>query len=200
MSCVYNGRQTHTPHTHNEDESFYIIQGPVNFHIDGEERILNTGDFVYTPSGTHHNIQRTNDIDTIKYLVIKRETVEAVDKPYVTSRPYTQNDCYNYAANHPEWSKRTEAADICLLDKNFAAGFRVTLERIVDNNDVKSREFPDEHGQVAIYVLEGEAEVTLNGQHALIGADNTFYCPKNSSFSLQKRGSAPFEYLAITTE
>ena len=200
MSCVYRGIQTHAPHTHHEDESFYIIKGPVNFHINNEERILNTGDFGYTPSGSSHNIQRTNEVDTIKYLVIKRETVRAVDKPYLLSREYVPNDCYSYPNNNPEWRRSEEAASICLLDKNFAAGFQVVMERVTDNNKVFGRRNPDDRGQVAIYVIEGEAIVTLDGRQAQIGTDNTFYCPKKSTFSLQKRGNAPLVFLAITTE
>jgi len=200
MSCVYNGIQTHAPHTHNEDESFYVIKGPVRFHINNEERIMNTGDFAYTPSGTSHNIQRTNEMDTVKYLVLKRETLRAVDKPYITGRPYTLDDCYYLPANNPEWMRSTEPASICLLDKSFAAGFNVMMERITDNTKVFGRQNLNEQGQVAIYIIEGEANVTLDGRQAQIGADNTFYCPKHSAFNLQKRGNTPLVFLAVTTE
>ena len=200
MSCVYNGIQTHAPHTHNEDEAFYVIKGPVRFHINNEERIMNTGDFAYTPSGSSHNIQRTNEVDTIKYLVMKRETVRAVDKPYTTSRPYTLDDCYYFPAKDPAWMRKGETASICLLDKKFAAGFNILLERFTDNTKVFGRRDLNEQGQVAIYIIEGEAEVMLNGQQAQISTDNTFYCPKKSSFSLHKRGVAPLVFLAITSE
>jgi mannose-6-phosphate isomerase-like protein (cupin superfamily) len=200
MSCVYIGKQTHAPHTHNEDECFYVVKGPVRFHINGEERVMNTGDFAYTPSGTHHNIQRTNEVDTIKYLVMKRETLRAVDKPYITGRPYTLDDCYTFPANNPEWIRSGEPASICLLDKNFAAGFNVLMERVTDNATIFGRQKLNEQGQVAIYIIEGEAEVMLDGQRAQISADNTFYCPKKSSFNLQKRGLAPLVFLAVTSE
>jgi mannose-6-phosphate isomerase-like protein (cupin superfamily) len=200
MSCVYNGIQTHTPHTHHEDESFYVIKGPVRFHINNEERLMNTGDFAYTPSGTSHNIQRTNEVDTVKYLVIKRETLRAVDKPYITGRPYTLDDCYSFLTKNPTWLRTAEPASVCLLDKNFAANFQVMIERMTDNSKIYNRQNTNDRGQVAIYVIEGEANVTLDGMQAQINTDNTFYCPKNSTFSLQKRGNAPLVFLAITTE
>jgi mannose-6-phosphate isomerase-like protein (cupin superfamily) len=200
MSCVYTGMQTHAPHVHDEDESFYVIKGPVRFHINGEERVMNTGDFAYTPSGSSHNIQRTNEVDTIKYLVMKRETVGRVGKPYTTNRPYTLDDCYYFPANNAEWNRKGEPASVNLLDKSFAAGLNVLMERMTDNTKVFGRQYLNEQGQVAIYIIEGEAEVTLNGQKAQISTDNTFYCPKKASFSLQKRGSAPLVFLAITSE
>ena len=166
MSCVYAGKQTHPPHTHNEDESFYIIQGPVVFHINGEERILNTGDFIYTPSGSYHNIQRANDADTIKYLVLKRETTGPV-----------------------------------LLDKLFADGFQVAISRVTTCVD---KVFENEHTgtaeQTAIYVVAGEADVTLDGQSSYLEADNTLYCPKGSAYTLRKKGEHALVFLTITTE
>ena len=200
MSCVFICKQTHAPHTHHEDEAFFVIKGPVIFHINGEERIMKTGDFAYTPSGTYHNIQRTNETDTVKYLVMKRETVRAVEKPYITGRAYTLDDCYFFLTNHPEWNRNKEAASITLLDKKFAAGLHIVIERVTNNNKVFQRQNPDDQRQIAIYVMQGEAEVTLNGQRAKIGADNTFFCPKKSTYSLQKRGNEPLVFLAITTE
>jgi quercetin dioxygenase-like cupin family protein len=200
MSCVYIGIQTHAPHTHHEDEACYVIKGPVKFHINGEERIMQTGDFAYTPSGTYHNIQRTNEVDTVKYLVMKRETIRAVDKPYLTSRAYTLDDCYYFPAGNAAWNRKDEAASMTLLDKNFAAGLHIVLERVTDNNKVFRRQNSEDQRQMAIYVIEGEAEVTLNGQRAQISTDNTFYCPKKSAYTLQKRGMAPLVFLAITTE
>jgi len=200
MSCVFVGKQTHAPHTHNEDESFYIIKGPVRFHINGEERILNTGDFVYTPSGSHHNIQRIDDRDTIKYLVIKRETVNSVDRPHPVSKPeYTYDDCTTYPAAHREWTATVDAR-LVLLDKQFADGFQIVLERVTANHRIYQSTEPRTPGQVAFYIISGEAAVTLDGQTARIETDNTFYCPKGSTFSLQKAGNDPLLFLTVTTE
>jgi len=201
MSCVYIGTQTHAPHSHNEDESFYIIKGPVNFHINGEERILNTGDFVYTPSGSSHNIQRVSTQDTIKYLVIKRETIKSVDKPHLVSKPdYTYGDCTYYPSQHSEWTDTERDASLVLLDRQFADGFQVVLQRVTDNNKIFQNKNPHFAGQVAIYIINGKATVMLNNNSAEIETDNTFYCPKGASYSLKKSGNEPLLFLAVTTE
>ncbi|MDR1919780.1 MAG: cupin domain-containing protein [Tannerellaceae bacterium] len=201
MSCVYIGTQTHAPHTHKEDEAFYIVRGPVNFHINGVERVLNTGDFVYTPSGSSHNIQRVNETDTIKYLVLKRETLKAVDQPYRVAKPdYVMDDCCTYPARHPQWTDPRREASLVLLDKNFAAGFQVVMHRVTKNSRVFQNEKPRQPGQLALYILEGEADISLDGQIAQLTADNTLYCPRNSVYTLKKRGNAPLLFLSITTE
>lgn len=198
MSCVYEGTQTHAPHIHPEDESFYIIQGPVNFHINGEERILHTGDFVYTPSGSSHNIQRVGD-DTIKYLVLKRETLKSVVVPYqIEKKDYTYDDCCYHISKAPEWVK-DGASHIVALDKVFAAGFEVVLERLVDHADTFPGDRSAKAKQTAIYVISGNAEVGFDGQQAMLHADNTFYCPKGGSYSFKRTGAEPLEFLAIST-
>jgi len=200
MSCVYEGTQTHAPHTHNEDEAFYIVRGPVNFHINGEERIFNAGDFIYTPSGSSHNIQRVNN-DTIKYLVIKRETVKPVDTPHKVGKlNYTMDDCCYLLSEDPAWSQSKNNSRIVAIDKDFADGFQIVMERVLDNDKVFSNENLLSSGQTAIYIIGGKAEVTLNGQKADLSADNTFYCPKNASYKLRKRGTDPLVFLMITTE
>ena len=198
MSCVYAGTQTHPPHTHHEDEAFYIVKGPVNFHINGEERILNTGDFVYTPSGSSHNIQRTNN-DTIKYLVLKRETVRPVSKPYkVAKADYTFEDCCYYISKDPEWQK-SGSSHIVALDKTFADGFEVILKRVTENTEILSKNDSNTEKQTAIYIISGEATVNFGGQQSTLYADNTFYCPKGADFSLKKMTNQPLVFLSIST-
>ena len=193
MSCVFNGTQTHPPHTHHEDEAFYIIRGPVNFHINGEERTLQTGDFIYTPSGSSHNIQRIGN-DTIKYLVLKRETSQPVTQPYkVGKADYTYGDCCNYLSKDPAWMK-AGAARITALEKTFADGFEVILQRVTD-----SRNYTEKAKQTALYIISGDAEVSLDGKQAALHADNTFYCPKGSVYSLKKTSAEPLVFLSIST-
>ena len=42
------------PHHHPWDEAYYVVEGEVNFSIDGKERLVKAGDFVYAPAGTLH--------------------------------------------------------------------------------------------------------------------------------------------------
>lgn len=199
MSCVFKGTATHAPHSHNEDEAFYIVKGPVNFHINGEERILNTGDFVYTPSGSSHNIQRVGN-DTILYLVLKRETLRAVDKPHSVGKPgYTMADCCYYPAYDPVWVKGGDV-QITLLDKAFADGYQVRLNRVTDDRLLLRDTDLSQSGQVALYLLQGKAMASVNGMEVQLQADNTLYCPKTSSYSLRNNGQEPLVFLSITTE
>jgi len=199
MSCVYEGVATHPPHSHNEDEAFFIVQGPVNFHVNGEEIILNTNDFIYTPSESSHNIQRVGN-DTIKYLVIKRETTGAVPTPYkVGKKDYKILDCCSFPSQDAAWQNEKSAVDRRLLDPDFADGFQIVLHRITGGNKVIGNDKSGTTEQVALYILKGEADVTLNDKQAVLQADNTFYCPRNSSYSLKKRGESPLELLVIST-
>jgi quercetin dioxygenase-like cupin family protein len=42
------------PHHHPWDEAYYVVEGEVKFSIEGKERIVKSGDFVYAPAGTLH--------------------------------------------------------------------------------------------------------------------------------------------------
>ena len=42
------------PHHHDWDEAYYVVDGDVRFLIDGRERVVGRGDFVYAPAGTVH--------------------------------------------------------------------------------------------------------------------------------------------------
>jgi mannose-6-phosphate isomerase-like protein (cupin superfamily) len=197
MSCVYSGMATNAPHTHNEDESFYIIRGPVAIHINGQERTLQTGDFYYTPSGSSHRIARATEADTVKYLVLKRETTAPLAKPFKVCLPgYTIDDCCTLASRDPEWAGSGNAR-ITLLDPAFGDGFGVVAERVASKR--KTLRGKADGSQRAIYIISGRAEVTLDGQSAAIRADNTFYSPRGSGYTLRKFGDEPLVMLTITT-
>jgi quercetin dioxygenase-like cupin family protein len=42
------------PHHHPWDEAYYVVEGEVTFSLDGRERLVRAGDFVYAPAGTVH--------------------------------------------------------------------------------------------------------------------------------------------------
>jgi quercetin dioxygenase-like cupin family protein len=45
------------PHTHPWDEAYYVIEGEVRFSLEGQERVVRGGDFIYAPGGTLHGFQ-----------------------------------------------------------------------------------------------------------------------------------------------
>ncbi|MDR0844277.1 MAG: cupin domain-containing protein, partial [Tannerella sp.] len=113
---------------------------------------------------------------------------------------YTIDDCCYFLGKNADWQNEKKETVVRFLDKNFADGFQILMNRVTTNDRIFQNENPSRLGQAAIYIIEGEADVTLNGQQAGIEADNTFYSPKGSVYSLKKRGDKPLIFLTITTE
>ena len=42
------------PHTHDWAEAYFVIEGEVEFVVDGERLVARAGDFLHTPAGTPH--------------------------------------------------------------------------------------------------------------------------------------------------
>lgn len=56
-SLMEVGLPTHAgppPHHHPWDEAYYVVEGEVKFILDGKERLVKAGDFIYAPAGTLH--------------------------------------------------------------------------------------------------------------------------------------------------
>lgn len=49
------------PHRHDWDEAYYILEGQVDFMIDGNVVRSNTGDFNYLPRGTIHGFKGASE-------------------------------------------------------------------------------------------------------------------------------------------
>jgi len=59
-----------SPHSHpTEDEMFYILQGSVTFHCDGETFQLEQGGFIFLPQGSQHGYTIHND-DPVRFIVV----------------------------------------------------------------------------------------------------------------------------------
>ncbi len=66
---------THDPHTHEEDEFFFVLEGTAEFHLDGKTAIGGPLTSFYCPSGSLHGIRNIGDTE-LKYLVIKKYLVD----------------------------------------------------------------------------------------------------------------------------
>ncbi len=197
MSRVWKVPYSHTPHQHNEDEAFYVAQGPLVFHLNGEERTLQTGDFFYAPSGSSHNIRRPGE-EPIQYLVMKRETVEKLDKPYPFKENYTIDDCINpfdemgLVANGP-------AKAFWYLTKDDTKSLNVKLSIVAP--DVPRTHAAHSHPeQEVFFILEGQAEVEMNGKTVVLGPNSSFYCPPGSQHGIRRVSDTTLKYLVIKTE
>lgn len=71
MSVVKPGKATHAPHTHEEDEFFFVLEGKAEFYLDGNTVVSGPYASFYCPPGSEHGIRNVGDTD-LKYLVIKK--------------------------------------------------------------------------------------------------------------------------------
>ena len=71
MSVVAPHKATHSPHSHNEDEFFFVLEGTAEFYLNGETRIGKPLTSFYCPPNSMHGIRNIGDTE-LKYLVIKK--------------------------------------------------------------------------------------------------------------------------------
>ena len=71
LSVVKPHSATHEPHTHEEDEFFFVLEGTAEFHLDGETATGGPMTSFYCPTGSKHGIRNIGDTE-LKYLVIKK--------------------------------------------------------------------------------------------------------------------------------
>ena len=78
MSVVAPGKATHVPHSHPEDEFFFILEGKAEFYLNGKTKIAGPYTSFYCPSNSMHGIRNAGDTE-LKYLVIKKYPVKTED-------------------------------------------------------------------------------------------------------------------------
>lgn len=71
MSVVAPHSATHPPHTHIEDEFFFILEGTARLYLNGDSVTANPYASFYCPSGIEHGIRNIGNTE-LKYLVIKK--------------------------------------------------------------------------------------------------------------------------------
>ncbi|MFZ1291269.1 MAG: cupin domain-containing protein [Melioribacteraceae bacterium] len=71
MSVVKPYSATHSPHSHLEDEFFFVLEGKAEFYLNGETKIGTPYSSFYCPSNSTHGIKNAGDTE-LKYLVIKK--------------------------------------------------------------------------------------------------------------------------------
>lgn len=71
VSVVAPNSATHAPHTHPEDEFFFIIEGKAELFLAGKTKIVEGNASFYCPSNVEHGIRNVG-ITELKYLVIKK--------------------------------------------------------------------------------------------------------------------------------
>lgn len=71
MSVVAPRSATHPPHSHPEDEVFFILEGSAEFYLNGQTKTAGPYTSFYCPSNSKHGIRNVGDT-VLKYLVIKK--------------------------------------------------------------------------------------------------------------------------------
>lgn len=71
MSVVAPRQATHAPHSHAEDEFFFVLEGKAEFYLNGKTRTAGPQTSFYCPPNSEHGIRNVGESD-LKYLVIKK--------------------------------------------------------------------------------------------------------------------------------
>jgi mannose-6-phosphate isomerase-like protein (cupin superfamily) len=71
LSVVAPHSATHEPHSHSEDEFFFVLEGTAEFFLNGERKTAGSYTSFYCPSWSEHGIRNVGDTE-LKYLVIKK--------------------------------------------------------------------------------------------------------------------------------
>lgn len=81
------------------------------------------------------------------------------------------------------------------IDKNFADGKTLKLSVVKPHGATHK---PHAHTEDEIfYILEGSAEVYLNGKWKAISSNTSFYCPSNVEHGIRNSGDTELKYLVI---
>ena len=197
MSCVDKGIKTHEPHSHFEDELFYMVEGTSVVHLNDEEHVLNQGDAFYAPGSSSHNIRRVDD-KPIRYLMFKREIRGKLSKPFLPGKKnYSMKDClipFDHSLHTPKGGR----LNMWYLTKEMSAGgLNAQLHVFSDSHLYKQDDYA---GQEVFFILEGKAEVTVNDEKRMVEALSSCYCPPGSKHSIQKAGGDRLKFIVVRTK
>jgi quercetin dioxygenase-like cupin family protein len=70
LSVVLPGAKPAEPHTHPQDEFFFVLEGTAEFFLNGETKTGGPMTSFYCPPGSLHGIRNAGDSE-LKYLVIE---------------------------------------------------------------------------------------------------------------------------------
>lgn len=71
LSVVKPGSATHAPHAHPEEEFFFVLEGTVEFSLNGGRKVVGPLSSLYCPPNVEHGIRNVGDTEA-RYLVVKK--------------------------------------------------------------------------------------------------------------------------------
>ena len=197
MSCVNKGVKTHEPHSHFEDELFYMVEGKSIVHLNGEEHILNQGDAFYAPGNSFHNIRRVDDLP-IRYLMFKHEIRGKLSEPFLPGiKEYSMKDCL-VPFDHSFLTQKGEEKTMWYLTKEMSAGgLNAQLYILSDSSSYEQDGYSE---QEVYFILEGKARVSIDGENRIVEALSSCYCPPDSRRNIQKVDGDILKFIVVRTK
>jgi len=179
---------SHEPHQHDHHEYFLILDGDAILHMNGEETLLHPGDGFMCPGESSHALRRASADHPTSYMMFTLETPGGLQE----TPPYYKED-YKAADCFVPFSKK--ARFWYLKPKQTLGGLNIQSLRIKKG---RARKDPADGRQLAYVILEGTAEVTIDGVAVELPAPAVGYVPAGSRGSV-KALSKKLRYLKVRT-
>ena len=111
-----------------------------------------------------------------------------------SSRPFILHECVNEFT--PARIESTQAGyQYWFVDKNFVDGRTLKMSVVKPHSATHP---PHRHAEDEFFfVLEGTAEVFLNGETKVVHPYTSFYCPSDSLHGIRNPGDTELKYLVI---
>ncbi|MBR5670726.1 MAG: cupin domain-containing protein, partial [Bacteroidales bacterium] len=166
---------SHDPHQHDHHEYFLMLEGEGILYMNGEETVLHKGDGFMCPGESSHALRRSSADQPITYMMFTLETPGGLhETPPYYKADYKAADCYvPYSNKKSFWY---------LSPKQTLGGLNIQSLRIKNGRTKKD---PADGRQLAYVILEGTAEVTIDGVPVELPAPAVGYVPAGSSGSVK---------------
>lgn len=187
MSSVTTGSGPHGAHIHNHHELYVLVEGEAIVEINGEDHEFHPGDGIFCPGGSNHGIRRVDTDKPIRYLMFNTDTPGGLKKPLPFYKDnYTAEECYVPAGKKSFWY---------LTPEQTLNGLNVQSILL---NGKKPHEDPADGRQLVYFIMEGTAEITVDGNAVRLPAMSVCYVPAGSASTIASAGG-PMRYLAVRT-
>lgn len=70
VSVVEPGYRPHEPHTHDDEEVIYLLEGKLEVTIDDQVSVIEPNTAAFLPPGSLHGLRSCGDVDA-RYLVVR---------------------------------------------------------------------------------------------------------------------------------
>jgi len=130
--------------------------------------------------------------------MFKREIRGKLSKPFLPGKEnYSMKDCL-IPFDHSLHIQKDGRQNMWYLTKEMSAGgLNAQLHVFSDSYLYKQDDYS---GQEVFFILEGKAEVSINGEKRIIEALSCCYCSPNSKHSIRKVGGDNLKFIVVRTK